>query len=390
MNMKGFYILLSLILIALFAITAKIVTADTGGTSEAEGVQGQVDGDVQNYFPIQGRLTDSSGTPLNGDYSITFRLYDVLSGGVALCSDTNLVSVNNGLFSTRVWGNCASQINGTQLFLGIEVETDSEMVPRQPIYAVPYAWSLRPGAVIIGSVGPDPMLHLENSDPSGRGLRSYSTSATGTNYAIVAANESPDGYGVYAYNTTSGVGVYASSDSGVAIEAAGSGIIQSSAPSYLWVSGNGLRPYLQSDSTIINMDSIGGAKILRGATGGTKNVMLPITITGPLYGQNVKVTGLDIYFQCDTTFDGITAVLLRKQTGVCSNNACFQNILYDVTDYFCEDIANPTGCSHHWDLTANNIITPDTGVLYLTIELVFNAADTWVDIGGIRLTLSHQ
>lgn len=33
-----------------------------------------------DYIPIQGRLTGASGTLLNGQYDITFRLYDVPSG----------------------------------------------------------------------------------------------------------------------------------------------------------------------------------------------------------------------------------------------------------------------------------------------------------------------
>ncbi len=61
---------------------------------------------VQNMIPVQGKLTDASGMPLNGDFSITFRLYDVFSGGTALCLDTNVVNVVNGLFNSEIWGNC--------------------------------------------------------------------------------------------------------------------------------------------------------------------------------------------------------------------------------------------------------------------------------------------
>jgi hypothetical protein len=390
MNKKLFILLIAILLCAIVAISARIVMAQTGDPGENEGVQGQVDEDVMNYFPIQGRLTDPNGIPLNGTYPIAFRLYDVSEGGTALCQDTNNVNVTNGLFATEIWGDCQDYIKGEQLYLSIQVEGDAEMEPRQPIFAVPYAWSLRPGAVMIGSVGPGAMLHLENSDPSGRGLRAYSMSVTGVNYAIVAANKSPDGLGIFTYNTSSGVALRADSTSGVAIQATGTGIIQSSALSYLWVSGNGVRPYLQTDSTIINMDTIGGAKVTRGATVGNKNVMLPITISAPLYGQNVTISGLDLYFQTNTEFDGVAAVLLRKQTGVCSTSSCYQTILMDSTDYYCDQANNPTGCTLHWDLTSNNILSADSGILYLTIELTFSGSTTWVDIGGIRLTMSHE
>jgi hypothetical protein len=378
-----------LLLVLLTGLNPGLVSAgETGPTGEG---QSPSDADVQNYFPVQGRLTDASGIPLNGDYEIAFRLYDAYTGGTALCLDTNLVKVVNGLFSTEVWGTCAGYIKGKQLYLSIEVEGNGEMDPRQPIFAVPYAWSLRPGAVIIGTVGPDAMLHIENWDPNGRGLRAYEMSPTGTNYGIVGAAKSPDGFGAYIYNDGGGVGLRADSNTGAAIKATGSGIIQSSALSYVWISGNGVRPYFHTDSTLIDLDNVGGAKVIRGGTAGTKNVMLPITITSPLYGQNVTLIGLDIYYVGDTATDGISAVLLRRQTGVCGSASCFANILYDDTDTFCEDSTHATGCTRHWDSSlTNNVLSADSGILYLTIELTFSGAAGWVDIGGVRLTLKHQ
>jgi len=115
---------------------------------------------VGAIVPIQGRLTDASGSPINGSRSITFRLYDVASGGTALCSDTDTVNVVNGLFNANM-DNCSGEdINGRQLYLGIQVSGDPEMTPRQAIYAVPYAWSLRPGAIIGGSGAGDGLLYL--------------------------------------------------------------------------------------------------------------------------------------------------------------------------------------------------------------------------------------
>jgi len=103
---------------------------------------------LDDVVPIQGRLTDSNGNPLNGTYDITFRLYDRQTGGTPLCSDTDPVEVTNGLFNGAMDWCTANDIDGRQLWLSIEVEGDGEMTPRQGIYAVPYAWSLRPGALI--------------------------------------------------------------------------------------------------------------------------------------------------------------------------------------------------------------------------------------------------
>lgn len=342
-----------------------------------------------DYIPIQGRVTDANGSPLNGTYDLTFRLYDVSSGGTPLCQDTNSVTLADGLFTTYILAT-SCEIDGRQLYLGIEVETDGEMTPRQYVDNVPYAWSLRPGAVISESLGSNAILHIENWAVDGRGLRSYGMSTTGPNYGVVGASRSPDGFGGYFYNSGGGVGLYASSDTDVALRVGGTGVVQSAAPTYLWISGSGLRPFHQTDSTVIDMDTIGGAMVYRGATAGNKNVMLPITIPGTLYGQNVRVTALDIHWGGNTDFDAITAVLMRRQTGVCSTSSCYATILNDTADHVCDAGNNPTGCVQSYNLTTNNVLTADSGVLYLTLELAFSGASTWIDIGGVRLTLEYD
>lgn len=195
------------------------------------------------------------------------------------------------------------------------------MTPRQPIYPVPYAWSLRPG-VVISDTRSGSVLGVKNYG-SGEGLTAYgspgvagySASSRGvygfsnSGTAVYGESMSGDGvrgstgsgYGVYGYSDSS-CGVRGSGNVGAAICAAGNGIIQSTAKSYLWISGNGVRPYHQSDSTVIDMDTVGGAFVKRGADAGRKNVMLPITVVGPLYGQEVTLSALDIYWKGDTGF----------------------------------------------------------------------------------------
>src|SRR5574340_735528 len=99
-------------------------------------------------IPVQGRLTNAAGAPINGDTTLTFSLYEVPSGGSEICSDKHLVPVTNGLFSTIIEGCPANSIYGQRLYLGVTVSGDTEMTPRQAIYPVPYALSLIPGAII--------------------------------------------------------------------------------------------------------------------------------------------------------------------------------------------------------------------------------------------------
>jgi hypothetical protein len=377
MNTKKLSFTSSAFVLLLIILTVSFASAQEGQPPRQENAPDSVEA-VSNYIPIQGRLADSAGHPLDDTYNITFRLYEASSGGTALCEDTRTVTVVQGIFSTYMRAE-SCPIDGRQLYLGAEVGSDGEMTPRQYIDNVPYAWSLRPGAKV-ESTSNSSILYLNNLG-NGVGLWSASISGAGVHGA------SGLGAGVEGFSLN-GPGIYGESLSGIAIAA--NGAITSTAPTYLWVSGNGVRPYHQSDSTIIDMNTTGGATIYRGASTGLKNVMLPITVPGTLYGQNVRITDLDLYWVGATQFDVISAVLLRRQTGVCATSSCYVNLLFDSADHVCEVATDPTGCTLHYDVTTNNVLSSSSGVLYLTIELGFNGPASPIDFGGARLTLEYD
>lgn len=100
-----------------------------------------------NTIAYQGRLTDANGNPLTGTYNMTFRLYDVASGGSPLWTELwtggNAVEVNDGLFNV-LFGSITTiprsviEDNET-LWLGVKVGNDIEMTPRVQLGSVPYA-----------------------------------------------------------------------------------------------------------------------------------------------------------------------------------------------------------------------------------------------------------
>jgi hypothetical protein len=204
MNKKGFSLSILALALALILLTAGFASAQDGQEPLDYASVEDTTAVVSNRIPIQGRLTTASGNPLDGTYSVTFRLYDVSTGGTALCSDTFTLVVDKGLFSNYMSAT-GCPIDGRQVYLGIQVGSDEEMTPRQAIYPVPYAWTLRPGANII--TDGYPALHVESTSPSGRGLRAYASATSGTNYGVVGASTSPDGYGGYFYNNAGGVGL---------------------------------------------------------------------------------------------------------------------------------------------------------------------------------------
>jgi hypothetical protein len=153
-------------------------------------------------IPVQGRLTDAAGKPVpDGEYTLTYRLYESLYGGDPLCEDVDgppedplsPVQVNGGLFHAFVDGCSAEVLDGRWLYLGLEVGEDGEMSPRQVIGTVPYARSLQPGAHIVGDVLGGSVLYVDNtSDGFGRGLSAHSRNGTalgvGSDHADVAGS----------------------------------------------------------------------------------------------------------------------------------------------------------------------------------------------------------
>ena len=115
----------------------------------------------------QGRLTDpgTGEAVADGVYPISFRLYNVESGGSWLWMETEDVSVQGGLFST-VLGDAIpldpDLFNGQALWLGVKVGADTEATPRQQVLPVAYALGLVPGAVVEANSS-SPVLQVNNT-----------------------------------------------------------------------------------------------------------------------------------------------------------------------------------------------------------------------------------
>jgi len=97
-------------------------------------------GDVPQTLNYQGTLTNAAGQPFTGTRQIVFKFYNVQSGGSALWSQTmSTVTVTNGRFAV-VLGPLDPAIFTGETYIGIKVGTDNEMVPRQKLNSVPYAF----------------------------------------------------------------------------------------------------------------------------------------------------------------------------------------------------------------------------------------------------------
>jgi len=100
--------------------------------------------DVPGLMNYQGTLTDVDGVALDTTVSMTFSIYTDSTGGSSLWTETqSSVVVDHGLFNVLLGrANAISDavFNGASRWLGIQVESDPELVPRQRIASVGYAF----------------------------------------------------------------------------------------------------------------------------------------------------------------------------------------------------------------------------------------------------------
>ncbi|HJZ80045.1 MAG TPA: tail fiber domain-containing protein [Pyrinomonadaceae bacterium] len=99
-------------------------------------------------FTYQGKLADG-GNPANGNYDLTFQLFDTEAAGTGTQQGTTLsltnVAVKGGVFTAQLdFGACASCFNGASRFLEIALRPSggssfTTMSPRQPLTSTPYA-----------------------------------------------------------------------------------------------------------------------------------------------------------------------------------------------------------------------------------------------------------
>lgn len=115
---------------------------------------------VTSAFSYQGVLEESE-QPVTGARQMVFRLYSDVACTVAVGDPvTHMVSVNNGFFNVDLSFDQGS-FDGKALWL--ETEVEGAVIGCQPIQTMPYANSLRPGAVISSSVGSEEdLLHVRS------------------------------------------------------------------------------------------------------------------------------------------------------------------------------------------------------------------------------------
>jgi trimeric autotransporter adhesin len=175
------------------------------------GAEAQVPDEI-NY---QGRLTSPGGQPVNATVSMVFSLYDVATGGSALYSETQSVTVANGTFNVAIGSVTPLALPfDVPYYLGITVGADPEMTPRQALLATPYAL----GAANAGGASFNGNITLAESTSASVGniykgtkpfIHNYGSGDTfvgeiSGNFTMTGADNTGFGYGTLLTNSTGG------------------------------------------------------------------------------------------------------------------------------------------------------------------------------------------
>jgi hypothetical protein len=103
---------------------------------------------INKQINFQGKVTNPNGTNVaNGTYTFVFRLYTVSTAGSAIWTETDSLTVTDGIFQVNLGAVTALpgsvDFNSDNIYLGITFNSDpqGEMLPRIRFTASPYAFN---------------------------------------------------------------------------------------------------------------------------------------------------------------------------------------------------------------------------------------------------------
>jgi len=134
---------------------------------------------INHQINFQGKVTNPNGTNVtNGSYTFVFKLYTVSSGGVATWTETDSLTVTDGVFQVPLGAVTplpgSVDFNTDNIYLGITFNSDpaGEMSPRIQLMASPYAFNSEK----LGGLAASAFVQLS---PSGQQTGSVNVSGSG-------------------------------------------------------------------------------------------------------------------------------------------------------------------------------------------------------------------
>jgi hypothetical protein len=172
---------------------------------------GMLQAAVPSTVSYQGRLTTPGDLPVaNGNYSITFRIYDDSIAGNLFWQEVKTVPVVGGLFSVQL-GQATpldqSTLSMSNLFIATKVGSDPEMTPRARLTSVPYAVLVSTidganGGMVTGDITSTGQVSGSRSDASGGYFQTFDA-GNPNSFGVVGkftVTGQYNGTGVYGYS----------------------------------------------------------------------------------------------------------------------------------------------------------------------------------------------
>jgi hypothetical protein len=312
----------------------------------------------------QGYLTDDLGNPLNGTYDMKFALFDAAVGGTREWGQEvhNGIEVRNGIFEATLGSVVTLYPNDFDEALWVKVWVNDEpLLPLQPVRAVPYAFGLVPGAEVQGD--PVASLYALSVDNTGLDPNNYGLYAKGEKWGIYAEEVGAD----------SDVGIFSPDF----VHAKG---YKATADTYWWFPGNEAVLYPGTDCTLWSQWH--SSARLECSSSGYVDINIPISVPGVLFGQNVTVESVTVYYDLDHAGSYITRTDLRVLTVAGSSVSLISNL----TDRTSLDPA-----SYTLSATDNYNLSAGSGSLSLYLGIQHDGLSSHdVIIGAVRVRLGHQ
>lgn len=105
-------------------------------------IAGPAVADISPHISFQGVIRDNEGNVVpDGSYKITFRIYEVPSGGGAIWTEVDTCDVQDGIVNATLGTSTPLSTISWEIpyWLGISIENEDELVPRTEMTSVPYA-----------------------------------------------------------------------------------------------------------------------------------------------------------------------------------------------------------------------------------------------------------
>jgi hypothetical protein len=116
--------------------------------------------EIPKKIHYQGRITDSSGAPIDDALEITFSLYDGETTTSVLWSETQTVQVDKGIYNVELGKkNPLNLAFDVPYFLGVKVTGETEMTPRRALTSQAYtlradiADTVKDGSITAAKIG---------------------------------------------------------------------------------------------------------------------------------------------------------------------------------------------------------------------------------------------